>query len=127
MKRRVTPPRKFSPLKRATNIPVWADVAARLGLVLFLIGIVVAVLPHSRTASVGAVLVVPAALCAVAAATITVVRSVPDPAKTGAMVPPEFAGAQVVMRNVWPLIVAAAGVVPGIGLLAWLLVFLRVV
>ena len=43
MKRRVTPPRKFTPLKRATNIPVWADVAARLGLVLFLIGIVVTV------------------------------------------------------------------------------------
>ncbi len=43
MKRRVSPPRKFSPLRRATNIPVWADVAARLGLVFFLIGIVVAV------------------------------------------------------------------------------------
>lgn len=75
-------------------------------------GIVVAVIPSSRAVEVGAVLVLPAALGAVAAATITVVRSAPDPSKTGAMMPPEFAGAQVVMRNVWPLIVAGLGVMP---------------
>lgn len=41
-KRRIRGP-KFRPLRRATRLPVWGDLGIRLGLALFLIGIVIAI------------------------------------------------------------------------------------
>lgn len=61
----------------------------------------------------GAILLVPAALCGVAGATISVIQG-PPPVFSGTdtMMPPEMAGVRMIFRSIWPPAVATAGVLP---------------
>lgn len=70
----------------------------------------------ANTIQLGAVLVVPAALAATAAATISVVQGAPNTfSSTDVMLPPEAAGARAIGRILLPPAVATAGVAPILG------------
>ncbi|MDQ6782904.1 MAG: hypothetical protein M3063_05565 [Actinomycetota bacterium] len=81
-----------------------------------LIGYVVAVAATGGDANavqLGAVLVLPAALAATAAATISVVQGAPSTfSSTDVMLPPEAAGARAIGRIIIPPVVATAGIAP---------------
>jgi hypothetical protein len=87
--------------------------------VMILVGLVgwgtaVAVSTGSSVAiGVGALMVVPAALCAVAAACISVIQGPPPTfSSTDSMLPPEMAGIRALVRTLVPPLVAVVGVGP---------------
>ena len=66
----------------------------------------------TTTWEIGAVVVVPAALCALGAGAMSVVKGPPPPLSAQAALIPEVAGARAVGRLLWPPIMSILGVVP---------------
>ncbi|HEY8527937.1 MAG TPA: hypothetical protein VIL48_23435 [Acidimicrobiales bacterium] len=80
-----------------------------------LLGAAAAVLvePSRAAVAVAAVCVVPAALGGVAGAVTSVLSGAPDTEDAGwSLVPPEVAGMRVLVRSVWPLVLAVGGTLP---------------
>jgi hypothetical protein len=68
---------------------------------------------NSTTIDVGAVLVVPASLCAVAGASISVIQGPPPTfSSTDSMLPPEMAGIRAAVRTMLPPLIVLVGVLP---------------
>lgn len=64
-------------------------------------------------AELGGLILLPAAACGVAGATISVIQGPPPVfSSTDSMMPPEMAGIRMIFRTVWPPAVATAGVLP---------------
>jgi hypothetical protein len=69
----------------------------------------------SKAAGVGAALLVPSALAAVAGAALSVVQGPPPVfSSTDTMLPPEMAGAKAAIRTLLPPVIAIVGVLPGL-------------
>ena len=84
-------------------------------LVVTLIAAAVGVLvePSSTAFALGAVMVVPAAFGASAGGVASVVMGAPAPAPEGnQLLPPEVAGMKIVLRAVWPVLLALIGLAP---------------
>jgi hypothetical protein len=74
---------------------------------------VIVTLGSSTAVSVGGLMVVPAALCAVGAASISVIQGPPPVfSSTDSMLPPEMAGIRALLRTLVPPLVALVGVLP---------------
>jgi hypothetical protein len=66
----------------------------------------------ATTWQLGAIVVVPAALCALGAGAMSVVKGPPPALSTQAMLIPEAAGARAMGRLLWPPVMATIGVIP---------------
>ena len=66
----------------------------------------------TRTWEVGAVMLVPAVMCGLAAATVSVLKGTPPPVTSQAALIPEAAGARAMGRLLWPPILSVIGVLP---------------
>jgi hypothetical protein len=68
--------------------------------------------PSLAAVEIGAACVLPAALGAVAGATVSVVGGAPSQGDTWSLMPPEVAGMRLVYRTAWPPAMAIIGIVP---------------
>jgi hypothetical protein len=71
--------------------------------------------PSTTAVSVAAVSLAPAALGAAAGGVASVVMGAPEQTDTAMMLPPELTGMRVVVRTVWPPLLATLGVAPVLG------------
>ncbi len=76
-------------------------------------GVVYATNPSTLTIKLASVLAVTCTASAVSAATTSVVSGAPQTSRqSDQLIPPEIAGMRVLMRNVWPFLVATSGALP---------------
>ncbi|MFV0318207.1 MAG: hypothetical protein ACK5O2_14755 [Microthrixaceae bacterium] len=76
------------------------------------LGVLYAIYPTTGTLGVGAVLVVTAPLAAVAGTAVSIVSQIQVESASDALMTPEVAGPRLVMRTVWPPLVAVVGFLP---------------
>ena len=76
-------------------------------------GVVYAINPSALTIKLASLLVLTCTASAVSAATTSVVSGAPQQTRqSDQLIPPEIAGMRVLMRNVWPFLVATVGALP---------------
>lgn len=101
------------PMERGVLLARHAPVGVVVMLLVAGVGLAAALAVERTTGTLtlGAVALVPAALCGGAGAAISTVMGAPAPSD-GQLLPPEVAGMKIVARTAWPLVVSVLGTLP---------------